>query len=220
MSSRPRPAPALRSARRDQRERQLLAAALECISTRGLSDTTVQAVAAEAGMAVGSISQYFDSKSRLLTALLKRLSEEFERAWREALADCGPDPARRLAAFVRCYFEPSLCRRKKIAVWFAFWGEVKARPQYSGVCSGFDQRHDESLEALCAALIEVGSYRGLRSRDTAKLIASMCHGLWLELLTGRDGLRRAELARLALNGLAALFPRHASVFALEMTVPR
>jgi TetR/AcrR family transcriptional regulator, transcriptional repressor of bet genes len=217
MSTVPRPKPAARARRRDQRERQLIGAALECISTLGLSDTTVQAVAARAGMAVGSINQYFDSKSRLLTAVLKQLSEEFEHAWRDALADCDPDPARRLGAFVGCYFQPSLCQRRKIAVWFAFWGEVKARPQYRDVCAGYDRAHDEALEALCLALIEAGGYRERRPRETAKLIASMCHGLWLELLTGRDGLTRTVLADLALNGVAALFPRHAHLFAREAT---
>ena len=150
-----------------------------------------------------------------VTAVLEQLSEEFERTWRQALADAHPDPARRLAAFVRCYFHPALCQRKKIAVWFAFWGEVTARPRYHAVCARHDRVHDEMLEALCGALIEAGSYRDRRARATAKLIASMCQGLWLEFLTGRDGLKRAELAGLALDGLGALFPRHVSLFALE-----
>jgi len=147
--------------------------------------------------------------------VLRQLSEEFEHAWRQALAHGDPDPAQRLAAFVRCYFQPGLCQRRKIAVWFAFWGEVKARPQYQDVCARYDLVHDETLEALCAALIEAGGYRELRSGEAAKLIASMCQGLWLEFLTGRDGLKRTELAALALSGLGALFPRHVSAFALE-----
>jgi TetR/AcrR family transcriptional repressor of bet genes len=205
-----------RVGRRDLRERQLIAAALDCISTLGLSETTVQAVATRAGMAVGSISQYFDSKGRLLTAVLEHLATEFEEAWRSALAAGDPDPARRLGAFVRCYFLPALCQRKKIAVWFAFWGEVKARPQYQSVCAGYDRVHDESLEALCGALIAHGDYSCVNARGAAKLIASMCHGLWLEFLTGRDGLKRTELARLASDGLGALFPRHTDALAREV----
>ena len=57
-----------RAVRRAQRAAQLTDAALECISTLGLRETTVQDVAARAGMAVGSISQYFDSKEMLFTA--------------------------------------------------------------------------------------------------------------------------------------------------------
>jgi len=212
-ASSPRPS---RTRRRDERERQLISAALDCISALGLSETTVQAVAARAGMAVGSINQYFDSKSRLLTSVLEHLATEFEDAWRRALESSGADPAQRLGAFINCYFLPALCQRKKIAVWFAFWGEVKTRPQYQEVCSGYDRVHDASLEALCAALIASGDYPDRRAADAAKLIASMCHGLWLEFLTGADGLKRPELARLAADGLGALFPRHREVLAREV----
>ena len=117
---------------------------------------------------------------------------------------------------MQTYFDKSICQRRKIAVWFAFWGEVKTRPQYQEVCSGYDRVHDESLEALCAALIASGDYLDLRAPDAAKLIASMCHGLWLEFLTGGDGLKRPELARLAADGLGALFPRHRAVLAREV----
>ena len=200
-----------RDQRRERREAQLVDAALECISTLGLRDTTVQDVAARAGMAVGSISQYFESKELLFTAALQSLAVDFESAWRRGLDEAGGDPALRLRRFVECYFEPGICQRKHIAVWFAFWGEVKARPKYRAVCAGYDRLHDEALEELCRVLVEAGSY-AFEPRQVAKIIASVCHGLWLELLTGSDGLRRAELATLARTSLAALFPRHAAAF--------
>lgn len=205
-----------RARRRDQRERQLIDAAMECISARGLSDTTVQAVALEAGMAVGSISQYFDSKSRLLTAVLAHLAEEFEQHWQGMVGAAGEEPAARLATFVGSYFSAPLCQRRKVAVWFAFWGEVKAEPEYRAVCAEYDARHDRMLESLCADLIVAGGYRGRDARATSKLIASICHGLWLEFLTGQERLRRADLGRLASDGLAALFPGHAGAFTLVL----
>src|SRR5450631_2790555 len=146
-------APRRRVLGRELREGQLIEAALECISALGLRDTTVQDVAKRAGMAVGSISQYFDSKEALFTSALRALSEEFEASWRRGLDEAGEDAAVRLRRFVECYFEPAICQRRKIAVWFAFWGEVKARPGYRAVCAGHDRRHDQTLEALCGALI-------------------------------------------------------------------
>jgi TetR/AcrR family transcriptional regulator, transcriptional repressor of bet genes len=214
-TSDPSPTPDRRGRRRAQREAQLVDAALECISTLGLRDTTVQDVAARARMAVGSISQYFESKELLFTAALRTLSEEFESAWRRGLAEAGGDPALRVRRFVESYFEPAICQRRKIAVWFAFWGEVKARPKYRAVCTGYDRLHDEALEGLCRALITDGGYAALEPRRTAKIIASVCQGLWLELLTGSDGLKRPELAAIARATLAALFPRHATVLTAQ-----
>ena len=204
-----------RDLRRLRREAQLVEAALECIGTLGLRDTTVQDVAARADMAVGSISQYFESKELLFTAVLRHLSEQFESAWRRGLEQAGSDPAARLRRFVDCYFEPGICQRKNIAVWFAFWGEVKARPKYRTVCAGYDRLHDEVLEALCRDLVTAGGYAAPEPRAAAKIIASTCHGLWLELLTGSDGIKRTELATLARSSLAALFPRHATTLAPE-----
>jgi TetR/AcrR family transcriptional repressor of bet genes len=195
------------AARRARRQRQLIDAALDCIGSLGLRDTTVSDVARRAGMAVGSISQYFASKEQLFTAALAELSDEFEGACREHVGRAGSDPANRLRAFVLTYFEPSICQRRKVAVWFAFWGEVKARPQYRAVCAGHDQRHDEALEALCRALLGEGRSPAGEPAAIATLIAAMCHGLWLELLTGTERLGRADLARLALAGLAAYFPQ-------------
>ncbi|MBS0394102.1 MAG: TetR family transcriptional regulator C-terminal domain-containing protein [Proteobacteria bacterium] len=199
--------------RRARREAQLVEAALDCIARLGLRDTTVPDVAARAHMAVGSISQYFESKERLFTAVLRSLAQEFESTWRHAVAAAGPDPALRLRAFVDTYFDATTCQRKKVAVWYAFWGEVKARPQYRAVCADYDRRHDEMLSSLCAGLIRAGTYRGLQAPAAAKLIASTCHGLWLEFLTGADSPGREGLAALSRQLLATLFAEHAPAFA-------
>ncbi len=203
--------PRIRSRRRPRRarEQQLIEAAIHCISVLGMRDTTVPDVAARADMSVGSISQYFESKELLFTAALRALSEQFETAWRKGLEAARPDPALRLRRFVECYFQPAICQRTKIAVWFAFWGEAKARPHYRDVCAAYDRRHDETLESLCRALIVDGAY-ALGPSSAAKIVGSQCHGLWLELLTGTDGLDRNDLADLARASLAALFPRHAA----------
>ena len=211
-------APRRRAQPRDVRQQQLIDAALECIGALGLRDTTVQDVARRAGMAVGSINQYFDSKEALFTAALRALSEEFEAGWQRGLERAGEDPAARLRQFVACYFDASIGQRRKIAVWFAFWGEVKARPAYRAVCLGYDARHDQTLLRLCADLLPASPDRDGRAADCAKLIASVCHGLWLELLTGTDGLKRPDLERLALMTLAALFPAHAPAFAAPANV--
>lgn len=69
------------------------------------------------------------------------------------------------------------------------------------------------LRDLCASLIQEGGYAELDPARTAKTLAALAQGLWLEHLTGSDGLSRAELSMHALLGLRALFPRHADAFA-------
>lgn len=200
------------AAHRGRRRKQLTDAALGCIASLGLRDTTVQDVARRAGMAVGSISQYFDSKEALYAEVLSALSEEFAAAWQRGLERAGPAPAARLRGFVQTYFDRRICQRRKIAVWYAFWGEVRARPQYRKVCASYDRHHDETLAALCAAVLDAHHDLHLEPTGAARLVAAMCQGLWLEFLTGDAALGREELARLADRNLAALFPSAASAF--------
>ncbi len=58
----------------DERRREILEAATELFRDRGFETTTVQAVAAAAGMAAGTVYLYFPSKEAILTAL----QEDFE----------------------------------------------------------------------------------------------------------------------------------------------
>ncbi len=192
--------------RQERRRRQLVEATIDCIGRLGLRETKVQDVARQAGMAVGSINQYFSGKEALFTAVLRHLSEEFQAVWQTGLARAGVGPMARLQGFVMSYFHPALCTRRKVAVWFAFWGEIKAQPQYRQVCREYDRRHDDMLAELCAAVIAEVPRPGLDARAAARIVAALCQGLWLEFLTGADGLDRQDLAALARVELAALFP--------------
>ena len=54
----------------------LVEATARSIAERGLVDTTTNHIAAKAGVSVGSLYQYFDSKDALVGALLDRISEQ------------------------------------------------------------------------------------------------------------------------------------------------
>jgi TetR/AcrR family transcriptional repressor of bet genes len=206
--------PQAAEAKRAQRQQQLILAAIDCISRKGIGDTTVADIARVADMAVGSITQYFTGKDALFSAALQQMAQEFETAWRADMALAGThDAAARLRAFLLAYFRADVCQRKKVAVWFAYWGEVRARPRYRAICAEFDLVHDTMLRDLCASLIQEGGYAELDPARTAKTLAALAQGLWLEHLTGSDGLSRDELSMHALLGLRALFPHHADAFA-------
>jgi AcrR family transcriptional regulator len=81
VQSHPHPPKVLDQARRrrvikapDERRREILEAATDLFRERGFEPTTVQAVAAAAGVAAGTVYLYFPSKEAILTAM----QEEFE----------------------------------------------------------------------------------------------------------------------------------------------
>ncbi len=196
------------SPRREAASRRLIEATLDCIATLGLRETTVPDIAARAGMAVGSISQYFAGKEALYTAALDAMAREFAERVADRVAAAGPSPARRLCAYVDAYFDVRTGQRRKVAVWFAFWAEVQAQPQYQAVCAGHDRAHDALVESLVSDLVGPA-----HSAAQARLLTSCCYGLWLELLTAHPRPSREALHALAYQQLAALFPAHAGEFA-------
>ena len=55
-----------RTASKEERQAQLIAATMRSIATHGLSDTTVATVSREAGLSQGIINLHFQTKERLL----------------------------------------------------------------------------------------------------------------------------------------------------------
>jgi AcrR family transcriptional regulator len=68
----------------DQRRAEILAALERCVLRDGLANTTVAAVAAEAGFHRTLVNHYFGDMESLVRALLDGLTEELTRSFRDA----------------------------------------------------------------------------------------------------------------------------------------
>lgn len=200
--------PAPRTASKAERRTQLIEATIRSIASHGLSDTTTATVAGEAGLSQGLINLHFDSKDKLLLATLERVVDEYRSLWEAALAAAPEDPAERLSALVQVDFHPSVCDRDKLAVWFAFWSESKARPTYRKLCAARDRDYDRMMVRLCRELVEAGPYADVNPDLAARALAAMTEGLWLDMLVSPRNVSRREAQRVSMAYLAHIFPRH------------
>lgn len=153
-----------RTASRELRRQQLIDATMKCIGRKGLAGTTLSDVAREAGLSQGIVNLHFESKDNLLTETLLSLANEYKTQFDKALRRSGPRPADQLLALMEHDLRPSICDRSKLAVWFAFWGEVRSRPTYRKICDEYDCYYDDAITELCDAVIEEGGYDGDGSR--------------------------------------------------------
>lgn len=197
-----------RTAARAVRRRQLIEATIESIAKHGFSDTTLATVTNGAKLSHGTINFHFRSKEILFVETLKFLSEEHHNHWHAAVEKAGSTPQERLAALIETDFAPTICNPKKLAVWFAYWGEAKARPAYLEICGKYDLDRLTEITRLCQDLKDDGRYVHTDPSMAAKSLEAFVDGLWLNMLLYPEVFDRNEARRDCLAFLAGMFPRH------------
>ena len=197
-----------RTASREQRRQQLVDATMKCIARKGLSSTTLGDVARTAGLSQGIVNLHFKSKENLLNETLRSLADEYKTQFNKTLEKSGPDAADKLLALLELDLRPAILDRRKIAVWFAFWGEVKSRPTYRKICDERDRYYDEVVEGLCETLVAEGGYSGLSAAAVTIALTSMTNGMWLSCLVSPKTFDRHEALAAVTSLLCRLFPKH------------
>ncbi|MEZ5924650.1 MAG: TetR family transcriptional regulator C-terminal domain-containing protein [Hyphomicrobiaceae bacterium] len=193
--------------RKEATRRELIEATIEAIAEGGLADLTLARITERAAVSRGLVNFHFDSKEQLLVATLEFLTEEYRAAWRKAIDRAGPDPAAQLTAVVNNDFHPAICNRKKVAVWFAFRGESKARPTYLEVCTRADNEFERTVHGLVAELARDGGAE-IDPRLVAAGMQSMVEGLWIDCLMYPQTFKREEAMATVFQYLACALPRY------------
>jgi TetR/AcrR family transcriptional repressor of bet genes len=194
-----------RKSQSEFRKRQLIDATMECIDKLGISQTTLARIAERAGLSQGNVVFHFQSKEALLDQTLRFLNDEYLSNWQAALAEAKPGPMPQLCALIRASFAPRICSRRKISVWYAFWGESRSRPKYMRVCGANDKAFSDKLLSLCEALAEQPGVR-LSPSTAALSIEGMIDGLWQNFLLGSPGFKRDHAIQTVFELLDTIYP--------------
>ena len=194
-----------RKSQSEFRKRQLIDATMDCIDKLGLSQTTLARIAERAGLSQGNVVFHFQSKEALLDQTLRDLSDEYVSNWQSALVAAGPDPLSQLCALIRTSFAARICNRRKISVWFAFWGESRSRPKYMRVCGANDKAFSDKLLSLCTA-IEAQHDARLSAKTAALSIEGMIDGLWQNFLIGPPGFKRDQAIQAVFELFDTIYP--------------
>lgn len=197
-----------RTASRETRRRQLVDATMKCIARKGMGNTSIGDVAKEAGLSQGIVNLHFESKDNLLTETLRTLADEYREQFHTTLEKAGPHPAESLRALMEMDLKPKLIDRRKLAIWFAFWGEVKSRPTYRKICDEYDRYYDSVVEKLCAEIIADGGYTNITAAAAAEALTCMTNGLWLSCLISPKDFDRDVAWSAIMSYLANVFPKH------------
>jgi len=197
-----------RTASKAARRQQLIDATMKCIARNGMGSTSIGDVASEAGLSQGIVNLHFKSKDNLLNETLQHLSDEYTRQFDKVLQDAGADLAHKLRALMALDFRASICDRRKLAVWFAFYGEVKSRPAYQRICQNREARYDTVVEDLCEEIIRDGKYKSVSAKNASTTLFALTNGLYLDRLVSPGAFDRRAAMGVIDEYLQNVFPKH------------
>jgi len=166
------------------RRTHILDAAERSFIRGGFHGTSMQDVAAEAGMSPGNLYRYFSSKSALVAGLCERdrvgLSLEFQ-----ALRESGGHFVEAFRELGRRHFNDDM--RDKAKLCLEIWAEATRNPDVSEMQTEFDCTFEDQL----VQTFELAKKKGeiapdLDTRAVASIIGKLGDGLFVRRATAAD----------------------------------
>jgi AcrR family transcriptional regulator len=211
LDSRP---PGLRDRQKLERERRIVKAAKRLLARKGYDEVAMEDVAASAGLAVGTIYNYFPSKSALLLAIVRSETESLLTRGRKILDDPPRDPVAAVSMFTEIFLDDFT--RDDRLLWRELFGAAIAEPSTVGRRL-FDA--DTQLVSQLASLLEHYRTCGVLASDleplpAATLLYSVCF-TWMTAYLVNDSISaemvRKEIRRGLAIAMRGLFPRGGAI---------
>ena len=194
---------------REYRRKQIMDAALAVFSKKGYGEATIPDIAREAGVAVGTIYNYYEGKRDLLVSLVRLYTSVVTEPLRELIVQLADEDER---TSVQAIIENGLDWGADDLNGFLFiFTEVLRDPELAEHFPGqFMASVLQSLENYVAERVSSGDFRRLDHKVVARALAGMILGfLLLRKLEGEQSPTKtmplpeltAELADIILEGL-------------------
>ncbi|MEM7440110.1 MAG: TetR family transcriptional regulator C-terminal domain-containing protein [Pseudomonadota bacterium] len=200
--------PVRRTEAKEVRRSQLIDATIASIAKHGIRGTTMSTVTETAGLSLGIVNFHFKSKQNLFEETLVFLAREHHDEWTKAYAAAGDDPKAQLLAIVDSHFTRRVCSRKKLAVWFAFYGEAARRVVYRSLIDDMDDDRFDRSKELCSKLAADSDQPTMPPEIAAKTLEGLYDGLLLNILMYPTLFDRHEAKKQVHAYLASVFPKH------------
>jgi len=188
----------------EERRNQILDAAARLFARKGYKGATIREIACEAGVAEGTIYNYFDSKHDLLISLPQRISWPVVSSFVKSARRRGPDAVTedeeqmvRLLQAAMSSIQQHTDAIKVLLAYIPFMDE-EIQAQFLEQTTLFFTRIFD-LEGFLQARIEAGAFRPFNTAIAAQAFVGMVLIFILsqEILPGRKGLPMSyeEIAR-------------------------
>lgn len=176
----------------EERRTRILDCAERCFVRSGFHRTTMQDIAAEAGMSPGNLYRYFQSKDAVVVGMAERDRAELGRDFGE-LAEASDLPAA-FRAMARKHFVEEA--PEKSVLCLEIWAESSRNPRFAEVSAQFEREVVGRLGSLIRGAQERGHVaRDLDPDAIAITIVTFANGLFVRraIAPGFDAEREVEI---------------------------
>jgi TetR/AcrR family transcriptional repressor of uid operon len=173
------------------RRARILDAAERCFVRAGFHRTTMQDVAAEAGMSPGNLYRYFPSKDAMMAGLAERDRAQVAEDFSHLVV--GDGFMQQFAALGRKHFEDE--PREKAILCLEIWAEATRNPAFAEMTKAFDCDVIGRLTALFREAQERGVIGSTAAPETlALLISILANGMFVRRAVATDFDAEREVA--------------------------
>lgn len=203
--------PSRRERQKIERERRILAAARRLFDRKGFAATSMEEVAGRAGLAVGTLYNYFPSKEQLLFAISRSDTEQLVRIGERVLADPPDDPVEAIVTLTEVMVHSITAGERRL--WRELFVAALAAPDTFGArLFALDMRLIAQLTAMLDLLKQRGAIDpGVDSARAAGLFYGICL-TWAIAFATRDDLTietmRAEISESVRITIRGILPRN------------
>jgi AcrR family transcriptional regulator len=141
---------AVNSGEQMDRQSRILEAAMDLLSRHGIAGVSMRAVAREAGVALGLVNYYYDDKTTLIRAALRRVDEH-------DLLLVAPDPSlppdEQLRKALRRVAGADLLTTRYLSLRLHLWALARADEDYAQINAAAFDRYLDGLATLVSNAI-------------------------------------------------------------------
>jgi TetR/AcrR family transcriptional regulator, cholesterol catabolism regulator len=168
-------------ARPKDRGERILDAVVALLARHGIAGVSIRAVAREAGVASGLVGYYFEDKTELIRAALRRIEEQDVALLTPAP---GPSPQDQLLGALRRVAEPELLTTEYLSLRLQLWSLAQVHEDFARINTEAQARYRAGLAALIhAARPDLARAECTRRAADVDVVQN---GLWLTALLGLD----------------------------------
>jgi len=182
----------------ERKRNSILDAARTVFSRQGYSGSAVEDVAAEAGVAKGTLYLYFKSKEELYIAALARdMVDVAQRA--RAEMDRAPTLRGKMLAFLRVRLEYSKANEDFLRIYLAEYGSVFLKSSLHTELCRLALENNRHLKRMVQDAVARGEIRPVEAGPVATALVSIARGLMETRILGWKELQAHDEAEFALD---------------------